>query len=279
MTTNNDGKPTAFMSIQCGEVCQDDSILLTCPSNLVKLGGSSRYLIETGQVCLKHSCLCDSVGEDTLFFYQITISNPNIKAQIDEIVIIEQGVGKIYSEGSSTFLNRVIPITFTTEHGSDFVEVGKIPHLPSDEGQVIVVQKIAPPNYLHALYTENSIITSSEAFTTNTVEIQPDSVIGRLDGRIQSINGAEITGILDSKVLRSIITAHKGQLTMSANNLRMNGKNASITSPIHTFIPQSSRPSVLRSGSVVYNEKSGNLEFFTGKKWFKLTMEEIDDSK
>ena len=52
------------------------------------------------------------------------------------------------------------------------------------------------PNYIELYYKEHSVICSTEPLTPSPVEISENSLLGRLDGEIKSIDSKDLSFIL-----------------------------------------------------------------------------------
>ena len=129
------------------------------------------------------------VGQN--FFYQI-------KQTKDErhFPYIESGLGEFYKKGRKIFFRREY-VFFIEESDTAFKpRFGNPPKLQELEGHKFILLKYLPENYKNILASRNSVLCSTEPFTPTPVELQNNTLLGKLDNIIQSIDQNELWSIL-----------------------------------------------------------------------------------
>lgn len=138
--------------------------------------------IKYNSCCSKQNSFKKIFGFDTKFYYKIE------KHEHSNVVKYEVGIGYIEKDGKDTILKRIQPLYFS--------ENGQAP-CPSFAGcsqfkcecdhQVLVISNYFPDNYLQVLPDAHCIIASIDKHLPSPVYVDKQSVIGRLDGDIQSL--------------------------------------------------------------------------------------------
>ena len=96
--------------------------------------------------------------------------------------------------------------------------------------------------------------------------------MGRLDGRIQSIDKDELKFILGDNV-KIAVEESTSPLKLKTDELSVNGKNSIIMTDQIQLRPMRSRPKRFSVGSLYYNRGKKTFEFHDGKKWRTLVTE------
>lgn len=208
-------KITNQIAIEKGvELDNTDIKLLGCEC-LCECDKNLSDFIKQNSCCSKKNSFKKIFGFDTKFYYKIE------KHEHSNVVKYEVGIGYIEKDGKDTILKRIQPLYFSENGQSPCPSFAGCSQFKCDcEHQVVVVSNYFPDNYLQVLPDAHCIIASIDKHLPSPVYVEKNSVIGRLDGDIQSI-------------------------------------------PLNQIIK--------------YNEDSGCVEFYNGKRWIKL-VEKTDEN-
>ena len=129
------------------------------------------------------------VGQN--FFYEI-------KKTQDErhFPYTESGIGEFYEEKGSIFFRREYVFSAEESDGRYKPHMGNPPRLLNEEGYKFILTKHLPTNYSDILASKNSVLCSTEPFTPTPVELQDNTLLGRLNNIIQSIDQNELWSML-----------------------------------------------------------------------------------
>lgn len=126
------------------------------------------------------------------FFYQIK------QTKNERIYSYEEfGVGKFYAELNSIFFRREYVFIYDDGISRGRPNLGNAPELPEDDNESkFVILNSTPSSVRELLVSENSVICSTNKFTATPIELQDNTLLGRLDNIIQSIDQNELWSIL-----------------------------------------------------------------------------------
>jgi len=140
--------------------------------------------------------LIDVAEPGSLFFYTATQFKVNPKEFFNTKIAVEKGVGHLATSG--TFIRDVVhSVHEATSHGplTQTRTFGSPPYLFSNNDYVTVYSH-APENYQDALMLDHAVLCSIEAHTPSPVHLENNTVLGRTDGRIQSLDSAALKSLL-----------------------------------------------------------------------------------
>tara|TARA_R110000744_G_scaffold58405_7_gene121838 strand:- start:1361 stop:2194 length:834 start_codon:yes stop_codon:yes gene_type:complete len=212
------------------------------------------------------------------FFYhleQFKRDSPHVEKSV---TFAEQGVGYIEKEDDKLFFCRenscysgrdAFSLTYNT--------IGVPPeHISGDDP--LIIHSIAPKNYIHALATPHSIIASIDSFTPTPVELEENSLLGRKDNRVQSIDKDELREILTDEAIIDSVKKTQSQLALSSRRVNLTRKNSVLSAPIIRAYPpyKDNQKPKAQKGSIIYNETTDCLEYFTGTQW-RIIKSELSD--
>tara|TARA_Y100000592_G_scaffold47847_1_gene75945 strand:- start:20053 stop:20667 length:615 start_codon:yes stop_codon:yes gene_type:complete len=127
-------------------------------------------------------------------FYKIAVTKNELSNSYEEY-----GVGEIVITKEQFFLKRknilkIVNIHHTfgaTESSSRFVSEIDLP-----EDHSILVFSYLPEDYRSLLSLDHSVICSEDEFSANPVQLEENTLLGRLNNRLQSIDQNELWSIL-----------------------------------------------------------------------------------
>tara|TARA_R110002051_G_scaffold4447_2_gene23663 strand:+ start:732 stop:1565 length:834 start_codon:yes stop_codon:yes gene_type:complete len=212
------------------------------------------------------------------FFYnlqQFRRDSPRIE---NSVYFAEQGVGYIEKEdGKLFFVREHACYSGLDAYSLTYNSLGELPDSISGDDP-LVISSITPKNYLHALATPHSVIASIDSFVPTPVELEENSLLGRKDNRVQSIDKDELREILTDEAIIDSVKKTQSQLALSSRRVNLTRKNSVLSAPIIRAYPPykgTNRPKA-QKGAIIYNETTDCLEYFTGTQWRVIKWELSD---
>jgi len=202
------------------------------------------------------------IGLDHRFYYII-------QEYDDQTSIYERGVGHIELRDDEYYIVREMPLGWGTTSGEELHAGSFTDPTTFGGGDYLMALSVSPLNYLEALVAPHSIIASTTPMNPTPVELEPESLLGRKDDVIQSIDMDELRSMF--------LTKPKKQLKIGTRRLELTGKNASVSSPVFKASPvytDRDKPPA-QEGYIIYNKESKRIELFDGEKWVALVQEDI----
>jgi hypothetical protein len=188
----------------------------------------------------------------------------------------ERGVGLVAKVGEDFFLQRDLPIVWGESPEEALPFQAGSPPIRFNGSDFIRVQTLTPPTYVEALTFPYSVIACAHPFTPMPVEIEENSLLGRIGDIIQSVDMEELREMfkVDELALNSITGCQK-QLKFKTRRLDMDRKDAVVSSPILRATPDytsETRPKA-QKGSIIFNNDTNCLELFDGTQWKTLAVQ------
>jgi hypothetical protein len=256
--------------------------------------GGYRWLQEQGLDC---PCLIENVGYDNLFLVEVVqISRKKTKG-LNTPLIKETSVAKISKKGRKSFLERFMVLyysTFEEGHEDRRSEIHeKSYNFATGEDEYLVAYPFVPTRVEDCLPLDNSVLCSVDQFMPAPVNLEEGTLLGRLDGRIQSIDAQELRQILNGdddtylkltdkelehvfKDIRAVIlsnlTALRKTISLRTRRVDLVGVESSVEAPFFRAKP-SERPKSPRPGTFFFNKGNGKFEGFNGNDWVTLGAE------
>jgi len=115
------------------------------------------------------------------FFYHISKRNK------DEILSFEVGVGTIQKKKNKCLLVREKSFYCSKDGTNIFPDNSLLIDFTCFDGEFLIIAQYIPSTYIELLYEPNSIIASKESLIPMSVNIEENSILGRLQEHITSI--------------------------------------------------------------------------------------------
>jgi hypothetical protein len=224
--------------------------------------------IKTGAAYLTSDCeFKNVVGTNYRCYYSLEQILNN------ETVLHERGVGSIVKRRKSFFLEREFPVVWG-DNSKTAVPVRDIakPTNFNVPGH-LRVSSVIPPTYIEALASPYSVVASIHPFNPTPVEIEENSLLGRIGDVIQSVDMDELREMISigNDAIKALEDTQK-QLKLKARRVDLTRKDAVLSAPILRVTPKyttANRPKV-QQGSIIFNTETKCLEFFDGHHWLSL---------
>jgi hypothetical protein len=124
------------------------------------------------------------------FFYEISQSKKHI-----DFIYRESGVGKFYKKQNKFFFSRNYVFDVRKDGGKYKPVNGNAPDIEESDCDIIL-SNIPPTRYINTFFAKHSVLCSTDPFTPTSVELQNNTLLGKLDDIIQSIDQNELWSIL-----------------------------------------------------------------------------------
>lgn len=225
--------------------------------------------------------LLDRIGLGVNFFYSVTQFKINEKSHYNDTIVMEKGVGELYKKGGKFFLKRETSLGIWTAY-KDILNVEsklvrtKPPLYPMQKftnEDYLLVSSFCPDNFHECLVHPYSVMCSTSPFTPVPVELQNNTLLGRKDGIIQSIDKSELREILTDEEIISALSEKKTPLILSSKALDLSVVDSVVSTHVIQAKPYYSnniRPKGSIKGSIIYNDDEGCFEGYDGSRWRKL---------
>ena len=216
-------------------------------------------------------CMLKNIPLGVNFFYSIEQFDTNREPNL---LYFERGMGELVKIDGRIMLERQFTFLYSfsfDEHAHRIPESNICPELPQDL-DFCVVHSYVPEKYVELLCMDHAVVCSIDKFTPSITPLEEKTLLGRLDGRIQSIDKDELKFILGDNI-KIAVEESKEPLRLQTNELSLNGKNSIImTNQVH-FSGRKTRPRRFNAGSMYFNEKKKTFEYYDGENWKTLVTE------
>jgi hypothetical protein len=178
--TNN---PKTRSSFFCCAMQVDQDIILSEVATLKQVPCPYQNMLDH----MSGRCILSNFQPDELFFYEI-VEYKDGPRQPDNEVEIERGIGSIKKSGKSFHLNRLTPLSS--------IDGPITRHIQFTPNKKLFIQTYIPEDYRELFSTPNTVLATEVAGCPSPVELQDYTLLGRLNGTIQSIDQQELWSIL-----------------------------------------------------------------------------------
>jgi len=224
----------------------------------------ARYIQE------EHS-LRQVINPDVEFFY--TIENcDSTDVNSRKVIHVERGLAHVERDKEDFFLVRDV-ILEALQQGDDDLVTLEDGSLDFPDDTYLIVGSYIPANYIELYYKEHSVICSTEPLTPSPVEISENSLLGRLDGEIKSIDSKDLSFILTPDYVVNSLKDNNDPILVATKHFEMlNDKSKLLTGHV-VLKSRPSKPRNREKGSIIFNSSTNSLEFFDGSKWKTIKTE------
>jgi hypothetical protein len=178
--TNN---PKTRNSFFCCATAVDDGITLSEIATLKEVPCPIQHIASA----LSDNCLLANFQSDELFFYELIEYKERLR-QPDNELEIERGIGFIQIVDDVPHLNRVTPLSS--------IDGPITKHVQFTEDKKLFLQTYIPKDYIELFSSPNTILATEVAGCPSPVELQDHTLLGRLNGTIQSIDQQELWSLI-----------------------------------------------------------------------------------
>ena len=212
-----------------------------------------KIAIGNGDVSSQKNSFLSVYGTDCKFFYSVEVKS-------DSIGFIERGLGYVEQHDGKFFLKRNRPFYYI-ENGNA-ISLTKPRPIAADDSLQVIAASYAPTTYMELLTDANALITSTSPHVPTSVVVDNHSLLGRLDGDIESLKISDIVneGHI-SEVALNAIKQHTKNLILKSSKVDVKR----LTTNDLQLNPQQSAPE--RKGVIYYDESDDCLKYYDGTAW------------
>ena len=201
--TNN---PKTRNSFFCCATVADNQCLLSDIQNLKDVPCPYQRYIDA----LSDRCILDNFQSDELFFYEL-IEYKEAMRQPDNELEIERGIGHIQIVDDTPHLNRVTPLSS--------IDGPITRHKDFSVNKKLFLQTYIPEDYRELFSKPNTLLATEVAGCPSPVELQDHTLLGRLNGTIQSIDQQELWSL----ILKNTSTPVEGMIRYNKDEKKFEG--------------------------------------------------------
>ena len=211
--------------------------------------------------CSTNNSFANVFGFDCKFYYKLD------KYCDGRLVDTEIGVGYLIQDHELVLLRRDRPVLYRHEDGPICPIVQPV-HAFScfKDTEYLIVQSYQPSSIPELLIDPFSLVVSTEDNPTNTVQLEQNSLLGRLEENAQSISLSSIKDYVQKSLCE-----HTKQLVLSCSQLDVK----KIKTDVLQFKPSNIKNA--KKGSLIYNETSNAIEYFDGERWRTFLWRFVDE--
>lgn len=217
------------------------------------------------------------IPENSLFMYKLEErrtqnEDPSYKYEI--------GLGKIKNVGGNLILDR-LETKYYAFAGFEQVVPSSLFFLDFNfpEGYLLL-SSIGTDSVKDYFIENNSVLASIDKNSPSPVVLEEFTLLGRMDGNIQSIDSSELRQILTDGNIINAIESSTGNYTFLCQTLNLSNSNSRLSSAALQARPvynNSNRPTPQR-GMIIYNDQTNRLEVYDGSDWKVIKWADEDSS-
>lgn len=186
-----------------------------------------------------------------------------------ELLFKEYGVGELYKKGRGNFLKREFQTKF-------FAGIYEQPTRDKpkvfEKQHSLIVKSYIPKDYLDLYAYPYSVLCSIERGVPTPVELEENTLLGRLDDTIQSIDKDELRRILTDEAIVDAVNQTESPINLKSKYLELNN-DSTFFAPSVSFkaiYTNKKKPPKPARGTIIFNDQAGCFEGFDGVTWKKL---------
>ena len=207
------------------------------------------------------------IPKNTNFFYTIEEFN---SCKLDrDLISYERGIGCRKGTSKHPFLQRLVSFEQRIDHRPCLGKT-RDGFTIYEDGTYLIVGTYLPSAFLDYCHIAHSTVCTTNPGRPEPVHIEPNSLLGRTDDDIQSINREELGLILGHEHLVGSLAKTTAPILVGSAYFELLGKNSIVSSDQFVCKPLSRRPRNKERGSIIFNDKENRFEGFDGTKWRPL---------
>jgi hypothetical protein len=223
--------------------------------------------------------LRDHVAIGDRFYYVLEQYTGQLKFGEGAVSYAEQGIGYMEKRGDDLVFVRETPVFGGTKPSEVQHFSQEAAPLPLDPKHSVAISSTSPTSYQLALAAPHCVIASVDAFVPTPVALEENTLLGRKDNRVQSIDKDELREILTDEAILDSVKKTQGQIALSSRRVNLTRKNSVLSAPIlRTYPPykDDEKPKA-QKGAIIYNDSTDCLEYYTGTEWRTLVWKRDDE--
>jgi len=175
--------PKAVNNYYCCGITKDNEITLSHMADLDDVPCPLQYIASR----IEGRCILDNFQPGEQFFYEVT-QYKTAKRSPTNTDLVERGIGSISKQGRVFTLDRTLPLSCHTGLTNSKIEF--------DDDKKLFISTYIPEDYRELFALKNTIIATEVGGCPSPVELQNNTLLGRLNDTIQSIDQQELWSII-----------------------------------------------------------------------------------
>jgi hypothetical protein len=204
------------------------------------------------------NCFKSVFGFDCHFFYGLE------QVKNNKTIQYERGIGHLEEKNGKLYLVRDIPIAMGDSPEKQVPCVGCTPFRCTD-CEYLIAYSTVPQIYAENFLSDNYLITSIGPFTPHSFQVSENSLVGRLEGPLQSLSFSD-KSFLDKLV--SAIGTFTKQIILKTSKLDVKKLAATV---LHIY---PSSKGVAKRGTLIYDDSDNQFKYYDGNKWKVFVCQE-----
>lgn len=244
-------KSSLLTAIESCTINSDDNIELLGVEPLKQVNKPLYFAVKNKDITNEHT-FKNIFGPDVLFFYAIE------QIKNDSVTRYERGIGYYFEQDNVPLLKRYIPIvTGNNSHDSIYCS-GNCNKFDCSDCEHLVIYSTVPLSYAECLFDKNSIITSIDKFHPHSFIVNENSLVGRLNGDVQSLS-MDDKGFIENII--SSICKYTKQIILKTSKLDIK-KLACSTINLNKTSKDNAK-----CGDIIYDSEDDNIKLYDGTSW------------
>jgi hypothetical protein len=131
-----------------------------------------------------------------------------------------------------------------------------------------VVRSYVPTDFRSILAIDDAVPCSIEPGVLSPVQLQEKTLLGKLDGHIQSVDAVELRLILGDQIAIAVQN-HEGPFVLKSKTVDLSSPNSKVAAHAAYLRPSTPQPK-MQPGTIIYNSSSNRFEGLTKRGWVVL---------
>jgi hypothetical protein len=222
--------------------------------------------------CNEETCLENKIGLGIRFYYQIEEFTSQDRKEV-HLISWERGVGYLEEVDDLTCLYRETPVKCWNGDEAAYYRPHDEP-MDFSHHNILRIQSKSPAEFREATAAPYSIVATMESQRLCPVHLEENTLIGRKDDIVQSIDREELLEMYDlGNLAIDSLTKTQKQLLFSARRIDLKRKDSVVSAPVlkvSADIYSNSTKPPAQQGMIIYNSDTKYLEFYNGEEWISL---------
>ena len=229
------------------------------------------------EVLVGSGLIPDLYNSNKKFFYKL---DANQSYSYDaKTLYYEIGIGKIIQASGNSYLQREKSIYFyDSNYELELKTQGSIFSFPQDS--FLFFRTYTPNNFLDYYNYSDALVFSTGSGLPTILEVEKNSLIGRLQESIQTIDANELREILTDQNIIEAIEQYNQSFSLLCQSFNLVATGARLSAPSIRISPvynNTNRPTPQR-GSIIYNDQTNRFEGYDGTSWRAIKWADEDSS-
>ena len=225
-------------------------------SELKKANSIATYNHET----LKQLDISELYQDGSLFFYKLENYelDPYGKRFLESY---EKGFGRLFPHENKLYLIREWCFE-SYEHDSLDEDRISASFISFSQDTHLIITSYQPENMMDYTVVPYSVLATRHSFSVDPVQLEENSVLGRMDEEISSLDIKDV-------IKEGLSTINK-KITSPSSAFELTSDKSMVISRSLVARPSKTRPKTPRTGQIIFNDRTKCFEGYDGNSWKTL---------